>query len=383
MMMLFGFYGLVLVLLFWVNRAVRLFDQLIANGQTAMVFLEFSAMIIPAVVVFIIPIASFAAAVSVTNRLNSESELVAAQAAGFGPFRLARPVVVFGVFTGLFMLILTHILVPASQLRLSERQNEVAENVTARFVTEGSFIHPVKGITLYIRQISPAGELEDLFLSDERSPDQMFTYTARKALILKSEKGPRLVMFDGLVQTLDAKTSKLSTTQFDSFSYDISQLLSGGAKSSRSVKQIYSPELFNPTQATLDETSMSRTALRAEAHFRNAQALYAVITALTGFSMLIVAGFSRFGLWRQVVFAISAVALLQTLDNTMLDLARRSENALWLVYLATIVGAVFNVIVLMMASRPSLRDAYNRRRHSRQIASSTPSKPTDKSEVQT
>ena len=142
LVVLFGFYGLVLVLLFWVNRAVRLFDQLIANGQTALVFLEFSAMILPGVIVFIIPIASFAAAVSVTNRLNSESELVVAQAAGYGPFRLARPVLVFGLLTALFMLVLTHILVPMSQLRFAERQAEIAENVTARFLTEGSFVHP-------------------------------------------------------------------------------------------------------------------------------------------------------------------------------------------------------------------------------------------------
>ncbi|MGI9390181.1 MAG: LPS export ABC transporter permease LptF, partial [Boseongicola sp.] len=35
---LFGFFALVLVLVYWVNRAVILFDQLIANGQSAAVF---------------------------------------------------------------------------------------------------------------------------------------------------------------------------------------------------------------------------------------------------------------------------------------------------------------------------------------------------------
>ena len=35
---LFGFFALVLVLIYWINRAVRLFDELIANGQSAIVF---------------------------------------------------------------------------------------------------------------------------------------------------------------------------------------------------------------------------------------------------------------------------------------------------------------------------------------------------------
>ncbi|WP_371171007.1 LPS export ABC transporter permease LptF [Aliiroseovarius sp. 2305UL8-7] len=367
LILLFGFYGLVLVLLFWVNRAVRLFDQLIANGQTALVFLEFSAMIVPGVIVFIIPIASFAASVSVTNRLNSESELVVAQAAGFGPFRLARPVLVFGIFAAVFMLIQTHVLVPMSQLRFAERQAEVAENITARFLTEGSFVHPVDGITLYIREISPAGELQDVFLSDERAPDQQFTYTARKALILRTDAGPRLIMFDGLAQVLDTDSQRLSTTGFKNFTYDISALLSGPVIGKRTVSQIYTPELLDPPDATLAETGETRSALRAEGHFRNAQALYAVVTAMAGFSMLIVAGFSRFGLWRQIVFALGAVALLQTLDNTMLDLARRSESNLWLVYVATLVGAVFNIVVLVMASRPSPRDMRRRRRTLREM----------------
>ncbi|MCK0138945.1 LPS export ABC transporter permease LptF [Aliiroseovarius sp. F47248L] len=368
LILLFGFYGLVLVLLFWVNRAVQLFDQLIANGQTAMVFLEFSAMIVPGVIVFIIPIASFAAAVSVTNRLNSESELVVAQAAGFGPFRLARPVLVFGIFTALFMLILTHVLVPMSQLRFAERQAEIAENITARFLTEGSFVHPVDGVTLYIREISPSGELLDIFLSDERDATQKYTYTAKKALILRTDAGPRLIMFDGLAQFLNVKSQRLSTTGFKNFTYDISALLTGPIGGNRTVTQIYTPELLNPPTATLSETGETREALRAEGHFRNAQALYSIVTAMTGFSMLIVAGFSRFGLWRQVVLALGAVALLQTLDNTMLDMARRNASQLWLVYVATGVGFILNIVILILASRPSPRDMRRRRRTLREMS---------------
>ncbi|MCK8483911.1 LptF/LptG family permease [Aliiroseovarius sp. S2029] len=368
MILLFGFYGLVLVLLFWVNRAVRLFDQLIANGQNAMVFLEFSAMIVPGVIVFIIPIASFAAAVSVTNRLNAESELVVAQAAGFGPFRLALPVLVFGVFTALFMLVLTHVLVPMSQLRFAERQAEVAENITARFLTEGNFVHPVEGVTLYIREISPAGELLDIFLSDDRDEGQKYTYTAKKALILRTDAGPRLIMFDGLAQVLNASSQRLSTTKFKNFTYDISALLSGPIGGNRTVTQIYTPELLNPPKATLVETGETRAALRAEGHFRNAQALYSIVTAMTGFSMLIVAGFSRFGLWRQVVLALGTVALLQTVDNTMLDMARRDASLLWLVYAATAVGAVMNIVILILASRPSARDLRRRRRTLRELS---------------
>ncbi len=74
-MTLFGFFALVLVLVYWVNRAVVLFDQLIANGQSAGVFVEFTALTLPNVIRLVLPIAAFAASIYVANRLSSLSEL--------------------------------------------------------------------------------------------------------------------------------------------------------------------------------------------------------------------------------------------------------------------------------------------------------------------
>ena len=159
LMMLFGFFALVLVAVYWVNRAVGLFDQLIGDGQSALVFLEFSLLTLPNAVRLVLPVAAFAAAVYVVNRLMQESELVVMQATGFSAFRLARPVLYFGLCVMAMQLALTNVLVPASQRTLTARSAEISQNVTARFLNAGQFMHPTKGITLYIREITPAGEL--------------------------------------------------------------------------------------------------------------------------------------------------------------------------------------------------------------------------------
>ena len=103
--LLFGFFALVLVALFWINRAVLLFDRLIDDGQSAMVFLEFTALGLPNLITTVLPIAAFAGTVYVTNRLTSESELVVVQATGYSPWRLARPVLMFGVVVFIFGLV--------------------------------------------------------------------------------------------------------------------------------------------------------------------------------------------------------------------------------------------------------------------------------------
>ena len=353
-MMLFGFFALVLVMVYWVNRAVVLFDQLIANGQSATVFVEFTALTLPNVIRLVLPIAAFAASLYVANRLTSESELLVVQASGYSPYRLVRAVMAFGIIVAILVGVLTHFLVPLSVSRLNTRQAEISENITARLLTEGQFLHPSEGITFYIREITPAGELRDIFLTDTRSDAQHVTYTARQALLIRHETGPKLVMFDGMAQALTLKDQRLATTQFEDFAYDIAGLIETSDPGQRGIKELSTLELIRPTQAAIEETGKSRAALLYEGHGRTSQALLAVVAALVGFSAMLVGNFSRFGLWRQILGAIVALVILKSLDNALAD-AARSDDALWpLAYGASVLGLVMAYGLLWLSSRPGL-----------------------------
>ena len=54
-MVMFGFFALVLVSIFWINKAVRMFDRLVGDGQPAWVFLEFTALTLPGVIGVVLP----------------------------------------------------------------------------------------------------------------------------------------------------------------------------------------------------------------------------------------------------------------------------------------------------------------------------------------
>ena len=140
--------ALVLVLVYWINRAVVLFDQLITDGQSAWVFLEFTALALPSIIRIVLPIAAFAATLYALSRMSGDSELTVMQATGTSPWRLARPVLMFGLIAALLVSILAHVLVPASLVRLNARQSEIAQTATARLLREGEFISPTKGLTL-------------------------------------------------------------------------------------------------------------------------------------------------------------------------------------------------------------------------------------------
>jgi lipopolysaccharide export system permease protein len=349
---LFGFFSLLLVSVYWVNRAVGLFDQLIGDGQSALVFVEFSLLTLPNVIRLVLPISSFAAAVYVANRLMGDSELVVMQATGFSSFRLARPVLVFGLIVMLMMSVLTHYLVPASRSALADRSAEIADNVTARFLRDGQFMHPADGLTLYIREITPTGELRDVFLSDDRSTGQTVTYTARRALLARGDQGPKLLMFDGMTQDLDRSSRRLAVTRFADVSYDLSGMLGSGERGGRTVDEVATIDLLRADDALLAEVRSSRANLLQEGHSRIAQPFLAVAAALIGFGALLLGAFSRFGLWRQIGVAVVLLIVVQMVNTQGTGIAIRSERAWPAVYAAPFVGIAIGVLLLWLSQRP-------------------------------
>ncbi|WP_313135848.1 LptF/LptG family permease [Paracoccus jeotgali] len=384
MLILFGFFALILVAVYWVNRAVSLFERLIADGQTALVVLEFTLLTLPLVISVVLPVAAFAATAYGTNRLANESELVAMQAAGLSPWRLARPVLVFGLLVAVMVAVLVNALVPMARARLADRQAELAENVTAQFLIAGSFQFPAPGITLFIRNLTPLGELEGLFLEDARNPASISSYSAERALLVRTETGPKLVMIDGVVQTLrpdpaaarPAETDpaldpaapaspqapaatppqgsgpRLSVTRFADMTYDLGSILGPGAARGGDLRDYPTGRLLQPDAALLDATGASPARARLEAHSRLAQPLLSPVAAMLGFATLLIGGFSRFGVWRQIGWAVVALILVQLLGNWAANRAG-DQPALWpLLYLPALVGLMACLLILWLAARP-------------------------------
>ncbi len=354
LMVLFGFFSLVLVMVYWINRAVVLFDQLIANGQSASVFLEFTALSLPAVIKLALPLSAFAASIYVTNRMTSESEMVAVQATGYSSFRIARPVLYFGLIVMVLMSALTHFLMPLSTARLDERRVEISQNMTARLLTEGKFIDPIDGVTFYIREISTEGELRDIFLSDNRNADSQVTYTADTAYLVKTDDAAQLVMINGLAQTLNTRTNRLFTTTFKDFAYNIGGFLQVTAREGRRAAELSTTELLRADAALQAETGESYGQLIARAHDRFAQSFMSVVAALLGFATLMVGGFSRFGVWRQIVAAIFLIIVIKATETLCLNITRENPSFWIAAYFPTALGLAMAWGLLFWSTRPYL-----------------------------
>lgn len=345
---MFGLACGVLAAVFWVNQAVALSGRLIGDGQSLMVLVEFTALALPAVIRSAIPLAAFAAAVMVASRMRSDSETVAMQAAGCSGLRLLRPALLFGLVCALLLSLIVHALLPVSRARLELRTSEASEDLGARLLADGQFLHPVDGVTFYLARIEEDGSLTGVFLSDRRDPGQSVTYTALSAVLTSGPRGPSLVMFEGQAQTLEAD-GRLFTTRFDEFAYDVAALTGS--------EEYAGPGLKGTPSHVLLAGGGGGTApeRRDELHARAAQPALAVMCAVLGFAALGVSAHTRLGLWRQALLAAALLVVLKLVEGALRD-PLHDLPALWpLHYLPAALGLLAAWGMTRLSDGPALR----------------------------
>ena len=353
--LMFGFFSLILLFIYWINKAIALFDNLISDGQTFLVFLEFSILTIPPIIPIVAPLAAFAAAIFVTNRLKNDSELTIMQATGFSPLRLSRSIFLFGLVVTIILLIISHYLIPKSNNILLKRQNEVASSLNAKLLKVGSFIHPQNGVTFYIGGISTSGVIEDVFVLDERNKDREIIVTSKSGYLITNNNNPILVLMDGIVQNYDLKSKNLSTIHFQDLSYDLTSWSVKERMSKSKLLLTYSSfDLFKDPELVSILTDSSPISVLEELHSRILTPLLALIAALIGFSALMIGDYSRFGASKQISLGIVILILIKLSESYGNELMLKSQGNWLALYLPVLIGIMIFSFMMLLASNQKL-----------------------------
>ena len=210
---------------------------------------------------------------------------------------------------------------------------------------------PARASRFYINEIDDIGQLRGLFLQDARKPGESITFTASKALFVRGESGPKLIMFDGMAQTYDSAGQRVAVTRFADFTYDLGALLTRSVGHRRLLPELMTTELLWPGTGVLDETETTPQKLAYEIHSRLAEPILSVAVALIGFSTLLLGGFSRLGLWRQIGFAVGLLILVQGIATVSGQMGSAMANGWPLAYVAPLVALGLAVGLLWWAGR--------------------------------
>jgi len=346
-----GFFLLVFTGVIWLTQAVRLIDTVVASGQSAMVFLEFSFLVLPQVFVIVLPLAGIGAALFALNRLYTDSELIVMMGAGLGPARMLRPVAAFGIMIGLAMAVVLTVLIPRSGAVLADRTRAIRSDLANALIVERQFLHPLPGLTLFISDTSRQGEMAGLFLNDQRDPARPVTYSAQRALLLREGMEARLVMQEGVALAAGSGQEQLTSVRFDQFVFDLSEILS--QESARVPRPSEYPirALLHPTPEMLAGERYGRADFVSEAHYKISLPLLASIYPMIALVTLLAGGYRRSGFGKRVVVAICVAALLQVL---MFAARARAQEVteLWpIMYLPALLGFLYVGALLLRLSR--------------------------------
>jgi lipopolysaccharide export system permease protein len=347
-----AFFVLVFTGVVWLTQAVRLIDTVIASGQSAVVFLTFSALVMPQVLVIVLPLSGIGAALFAINKLYGESELVVMMAAGLGPLGLLRPVAMFGALIGVAMAGVLFFLVPAAGTALADRTQAIRSDVAQALIVERQFIHPMTGITLFISDTSREGEMAGVFLNDQREFQRPVTYSAEHAILVREGNEARLVMRDGVALTLNERSQQINTVKFDQFVFDLSDLLKEESERTPRPSEYWVLDLLRPSEEMLSRGRYTAGDYVAEGHYKLTLPLLSMIYPMVALVTILAGGYRRSGFGRRVIVAIGVAVILQILTFTTKSQVQ-SQAAGWpIMYLPILLGCAYVYILSRRLSPP-------------------------------
>jgi lipopolysaccharide export system permease protein len=331
-----GAFAIVLVTLtalIWVTQALRDIDLMTNQGQTILVFVGLTGLIIPLLVLVIAPIALVIAVAHMLNKLSTDSEIIVMNSAGMSPWLLFRGFLTVAVIVSIGVSALSAYFAPKGLRMLGEWLAAVQANVMTSIVQPGRFTSLQQGVTFYMRERRPDGQLQGIFIDDQRNPAERITVLAEAGEIIDNDKGAFLVLQKGDVQRHQAGRGDPAIVRFDRYAFDLSQFSMGPRASTYSIRERYIWQLLFPDpkdQFYIEQPGQ----YRAELHDRLLAPLYPLAFVVIAYAFLGAPRTNRQSRTMSMLGAIGGVALLRLVGFASVVLGATVPWLLSLQYIA-------------------------------------------------
>lgn len=313
------------------TQSLSTIDLIVENRQSAFTFLYITLLALPQLLGIILPLAVFIASLYALNRLNLDSELVVAKAAGYSPWQLASPVIRVACYALIVHLIINLFLQPYCQRQMRTELLKVRTDLASQLVKPGEFNRPAPGLTVYAGEIMQSGQMLDVLIYDSRNVQTPTTYTAKSGVVGSTVRGSAtLSMRDGNVQYIDDE-GVVQVVGFDDYQFDLSEVMAMDTKLWFKTSDQYIHELFLD-----DPSNYARRQFRedylAEGHARLSTPLYNIALVMIALCFLVRGEFQRMGYGKRIA-AAAAIGFVVRLCGFALSSAAQSDSSLnWVQY---------------------------------------------------
>lgn len=357
----FLLFMVLMVAVVWLTELLRLLDLVINRSQSAIMFAYLTALILPTLLTIIIPIAFFAGALYALHRLNNDSELVVMWATGFSRLQLALPLLLAACIAMAMAYLCNMYLMPVCERTMKAAVFDIRADIGTAILHEGSFTTPAEGLTVFIRELEPNGEIRGILVHDNRNPKRPTTYIAERGMFVETQEGARLIMHSGNIEQAGVTSAQLSVLKFDSYVFNLDQFTNPQRTTTLETNERFLSELFHPN-LTAAQQKRYNTYI-AEGHNRIATPLYCLAFAMIAFAATAGGHMARASYALRLLAASLAAAGLRLAGYGALALAARNPGLIVLLYLLPLGAAAAAAIsledkpLLSFRSRPQLAEA--------------------------
>jgi len=334
----------------WLATALRDLDLMTSQGQTLLVFVGITSLVIPQLVLVIAPIALVIAAAHVLNKLANDSELIVMNAAGMSPWRLFRSFLAVAGVVSALVLVLSAYVSPQCLRELRRLAAEIRADFVANIVQPGRFIPLDRGLTFHIRERQPDGLLLGVFVDDRRDPHEQSTILAEQGKIVQNPQGTFLFLQNGNVQRHVTDERDPTIVLFERYAFDLSRLAGGPQLNmTYSVRERFLWDLLwpNPRDSDLRKEPGQ---FRAELHDRLVAPLYPIAFMILAFAYLGAPRTTRQSRTWSLASAVGGVVTLRVIGFASMVFGIKHPAALTFQYIGVISATGFGLLAISQAA---------------------------------
>jgi lipopolysaccharide export system permease protein len=227
-------------------------------------------------------------------------------------------------------------------------------------------------LTVYIENRNSAGELEGLLIHDSREnlPTPV-TIIAKRGLIVATEDGHQVLVYDGSRQDFNEKTGALNRLNFERYTIDLPEVgVIGKRWKQPDERTIF--ELLNPDMSSLEDVRYEDQ-IRAEIHKRLITPFLAINYTMMVLCCLLLGPINRRGQMKRILLAVSLVIMIQSLYLSLFSRVAESFFSLVLLYLVVFLPILISLFALSFYGEKLRRQLLYLKRQKDEEAEGAPS----------
>jgi lipopolysaccharide export system permease protein len=210
----------VFVFVFMVSKLFRVTEMVVDQGVPLGYALKLFLCLVPAILIFVVPMAFLLGVLLALARLSGDSEVVALKASGISFYRLSPSVALLAALTCVTTAFLVFCGVPWGSKNFRETLLHLAETKAKIEVRERVFNDQFGDLVIYVDKRTGQGNIyEGVMVYDEREEDTRSVIFARTGNLVSDPDNQRVVFYlsDGSIHSQDAGQEVYRTIEFATY----------------------------------------------------------------------------------------------------------------------------------------------------------------------